>query len=140
LNFKGADKLQVSELRPAPKPSKAEIKALTALEASHIRVLPVATTWAAMKRISGTGGQPRRRGLGADRHVVSLIHLNLAGTKVTDASLVYLRGLKNLTRLHLEKTRVTDAGLANLRGLTELTYLNLYGTAITDAGSSVSMV
>src|SRR5882724_837536 len=42
LNFKEGDKLQVFELRPAPKPSKAEIKPLAALGASHIRVLPVA--------------------------------------------------------------------------------------------------
>ncbi len=72
-------------------------------------------------------------------HVVQLggagvVWLNLAGTKITDAGLAKLAGLKSLEKLHLEKTGITDAGLAHLAGLSKLTYLNLYGTKITDAG------
>ena len=63
-----------------------------------------------------------------------LVWLNLARTKVTDASLANVAKAKNLTRLHLENTGVTDAGLKHLSGLEHLTYLNLYGTGITDAG------
>ncbi|MDA0841354.1 MAG: hypothetical protein O2857_26620, partial [Planctomycetota bacterium] len=58
--------------------------------------------------------------------------LNLANTRVTDAGLVHLKGLKHLTRLHLEKTEISDAGLAHLAGLADLEYLNLYGTNVTD--------
>jgi hypothetical protein len=65
-----------------------------------------------------------------------LVHLNLRGQPVTDASLVHLKGLTSLTRLHLEKTQITDKGLDNLKGLTNLEYLNLYGTAVSDAGLS----
>lgn len=60
--------------------------------------------------------------------------LNLGSSKITDAGLAHLKGLKNLRRLHLERTAVTDAGLANLAGLSALEYLNLYGTQVTDAG------
>lgn len=60
--------------------------------------------------------------------------LNLAGTKVTDAGLKQVAGMKNLTQLHLERTAVTDAGLRSLSKLRELEYLNLYGLPITDNG------
>ena len=42
--------------------------------------------------------------------------------------------MKELTELHLENTKVTDAGMPVIAGLKSLTYLNLYGTSITDAG------
>ena len=63
-----------------------------------------------------------------------LTWLNLAGTKMSDAGLKSLGGMKNLTRLHLEKTTITDAGLANLAGLENLEYLNLYNTKVSNAG------
>lgn len=58
--------------------------------------------------------------------------LDLGGTKVTDAGMAEVAGMKNLTRLHLEKTAVTDAGVARLAKLRQLEYLNLYGTQVTD--------
>lgn len=63
-----------------------------------------------------------------------VVWLNLAATKVTDAGLARLAGLKNLQRLHLERTGIGDDGLAHLRDLTELRYLNLYGTKVSDKG------
>lgn len=65
---------------------------------------------------------------------VQIYDLNLANTKVTDAGLSVLDGMKNLHRLHLEKTAVTDGGLAHLKNLTALEYVNLYSTGVTDAG------
>ena len=41
--------------------------------------------------------------------------LNLMGTKVTDAGLEHLDGLKNLQLLHLSGTRVTDKGMTKLK-------------------------
>ena len=64
-----------------------------------------------------------------------LTAIDLARTKVTDAGLKSLAGMKNLTEVHLEGTAVTDAGLDNLTGLASLEYLNLYGTKVTDAGA-----
>ena len=64
----------------------------------------------------------------------SLVHLNLRGQDLTDAQMVHLKDLVNLTRLHLENTKITDKGLVQLKGLTNLEYLNLYGDAVTDAG------
>lgn len=61
--------------------------------------------------------------------------VDLARTKVTDAGLAALSGMKNLTELHLENTGITDAGVEHLKGLTSLEYLNLYNTKVTDAGA-----
>ena len=61
--------------------------------------------------------------------------VDLARTKVTDAGLAGLTGMKNLTELHLENTGITDAGLDHLKGLGSLEYLNLYNTKVTDAGA-----
>jgi hypothetical protein len=41
--------------------------------------------------------------------------LDLSGTRVTDAGLKELAGLKGLQTLHLGGTRVTDAGLRELQ-------------------------
>jgi hypothetical protein len=64
----------------------------------------------------------------------SVVSLNLRGQDVTDAQLVHLKELTNLTRLHLENTKITDKGLEQLKGLANLEYLNLYGDNVTDAG------
>ncbi len=48
--------------------------------------------------------------------------------KVTDADLMHLKALKNLTTLYLPYTNVGDAGLQKLKGLTKLTNLYLPGT------------
>ncbi|MBE2284425.1 MAG: hypothetical protein IAE77_13290 [Prosthecobacter sp.] len=60
--------------------------------------------------------------------------LDLARTKVTDAGLAKVAGMKGLKELHLEGTTIGDAGLDQLKGLSELEYLNLYNTKVTDAG------
>jgi len=125
-------------MRDPPKPSAAEIKALAGLEASPIRVAPVALNVGWREASVRTGGASvNDAALASLSHVSTLIHLNLAGVAVTDTGLAWVRGLTNLTRLHLERTPITDSGLVNLEGLKDLAYLNLYGTAITDAGLSL---
>ena len=62
-----------------------------------------------------------------------MVELNLARSKVTDAGLAALAGMKNLKRLHLQSTAVTDAGIDTIAGLPALEYLNLFGTKVTDA-------
>lgn len=64
----------------------------------------------------------------------NLLQVNVARTKVTDASLATVAKMKNLTNLRLELTGVSDAGLDHLGKLENLEYLNLYGTKVTDAG------
>ena len=44
----------------------------------------------------------------------------------TDAGLVYLSGLTNLSKLDLTGTRVTDAGLVHLKRLTKLVTLDIH--------------
>ncbi len=63
-----------------------------------------------------------------------LAELNLSRSKVTDAGLASLAGMKNLKKLHLPNTAVTDAGIDALLGLGQLEYLNLFNTKITDVG------
>ena len=42
--------------------------------------------------------------------------------------------MRALQRLHLDLTKVTDAGLPRLSGLRRIEYLNLRSTAVTDKG------
>lgn len=63
--------------------------------------------------------------------------MRLPDTNVSDAGLVHLRGLTQLTSLSISGTKVTDAGLVYLSGLTNLTTLNLSATKVTDAGLGV---
>lgn len=61
-----------------------------------------------------------------------IVALDLAKTKVSDASCALIAKMPNLRELHLENTAVTDAGVAQIKGLSKLEYLNLYGTKVTD--------
>ena len=63
-----------------------------------------------------------------------VIEVELASSRVTDAGLKELAGLKNLTTIELDFTLVTDAGLKELAGLKSLTTLELGYTKVTDAG------
>ena len=63
-----------------------------------------------------------------------LEELTLPGTPVTDAGLVHLKGLINLSVLDLGGTYLTDAGMVHLKGLTDLSKLDLALTDVTDAG------
>ena len=63
-----------------------------------------------------------------------VVEVNLERTQITDAGLVYLKGMTRLTELGLANTQITDAGLEHLKDLTSLTTLGLDGTKITDAG------
>ncbi len=60
--------------------------------------------------------------------------LCLNSTKMTDAGLKELAGLKSLRALYLGGTQVTDAGLKEVAGLKSLQTLDVRGTKVTDAG------
>lgn len=62
----------------------------------------------------------------------SIVALDLAKTKVTDAALVSIAKMTNLRELHLENTAVTDAAGVQLKTLAKLEYINLYSTKVTD--------
>ena len=70
-------------------------------------------------------------------HLTGLTDLSLLcirGSRVTDGGLLHLKSFTNLTGLYLDGNRLTDAGLAHLAALKHLTSLSLVGTQITDAG------
>ncbi len=60
--------------------------------------------------------------------------LDLSRTRVKDADLAALAGMRNLARLILSRTEIGDAGLAHLAGNAALEEINLYSTGVTDAG------
>ena len=61
--------------------------------------------------------------------------MGLDETRITDAGLVYLKGLTNLeVGLGLNHTAITDVGLEHLKDLKKLKQLSLRGTNVTDAG------
>jgi hypothetical protein len=63
-----------------------------------------------------------------------LNYLDLRLTKIGDAATVHIQNLKSLQTLNLFRTEVGDLGLARLKRLTELRTLLLGGTRVTDAG------
>ncbi len=78
---------------------------------------------------------------GWDRHDYSVIAnrtdtivLQMANADVTDETLRYLAGLKELRELDLNNTQVADAGLKELSELPKLRDLRLARTRITDDG------
>jgi len=60
--------------------------------------------------------------------------LSFQGTKITDADLKELAGMKRLQVLNLSDSKITDAGLKELAGMKHLEALNLLYTKVTDAG------
>ena len=73
-------------------------------------------------------------GLAHLKGLKTLAWLSLNGTKVGDAGLVHLKDLKQLEGLNLNDTKVGDAGLVKLRGLKNLEYLSLGGPNVSDVG------
>jgi Planctomycete cytochrome C len=65
---------------------------------------------------------------------LNIYALDFSRTRVKDADLAHLAGMKNLARLILSKTEIGDAGMAHLRNNVALEHLNLYHTQVTDAG------
>jgi hypothetical protein len=63
--------------------------------------------------------------------------LDLSSTRLTDAGLKELAGLKSLQTLNLYATQVTDGGLKELAGLQNLQTLNLVATQVTDGGARI---
>ena len=72
------------------------------------------------------------------KSIPSLVSVNLAQSKVTDAGLAALADLPAVSSLTLSDTAITDAGLAHVRKLTRLNTLALDGTSVTDAAASVT--
>ncbi|HWB03225.1 MAG TPA: c-type cytochrome domain-containing protein [Verrucomicrobiales bacterium] len=62
-----------------------------------------------------------------------LVDLNLSRSKVTDAGMAAVAGMKNLKRLNLANTAVSDAAADHFAPLGALEYLNLVGTKVSDA-------
>jgi uncharacterized membrane protein/mono/diheme cytochrome c family protein len=61
-----------------------------------------------------------------------IVWLKGGETRITDAGLINISKLTNLTRLSLENTLVSDEGISTLRALSFLQYLNLVNTQVSD--------
>lgn len=64
----------------------------------------------------------------------NVLALDLTRTRIKDADLAPLAGMRNLVRLELKRNALTDAALVHLKGLSDLESLNLFDTQVTDAG------
>jgi len=64
----------------------------------------------------------------------NLRFLSLAGTRITDDGLEYIRVLKDLQELHLDGTAITNKGLELIKELENVEVLDLKDTTITDDG------
>jgi hypothetical protein len=76
----------------------------------------------------GDAGLAKLRGL---RHIKTLY---LSFTQITDASMDLVAGFEHLETLRLVGTRVSDTGLARLANLKHLQELDVRKTRVTDAG------
>jgi hypothetical protein len=65
---------------------------------------------------------------------LNIYKLDLSRTRVKDADLAALAGMRNLASLILSRTEITDAGLAQITANAALEEINLYSTMVTDAG------
>jgi hypothetical protein len=65
---------------------------------------------------------------------LGLESLSHDGGVITDETLEYVKGLRDLKHLHLTSTKITDAGLEHLKWLHNLRRLELVGAKITDDG------
>ena len=68
------------------------------------------------------------------KELPKLDHLNLSGMPVADGDLPRLRGAR-LKTLDLRGTRITDAGLMHLQGIRGLRHVDVRGTYVTTAGA-----
>src|SRR5262249_19638942 len=96
-----------------------------------------AAEWAiAQGGVVRVNGEERERKVAAElpKERFTLTHVNLEGTKVSDAGLTHLKELKALTHLYVSNTKVSDAGLIHLKELKGLTSLGLAILPVSDAG------
>ncbi len=80
---------------------------------------------------------PRQIGDAGMANIVGLHKLrdlNIYDSKITDASMGYIKNLKDMQKLIISANDIGDAGVAQLAGLTNVTILNLSSTKISDAG------
>ena len=119
---------------PTPKSSQAKTDKSPAQNANADPVAALETIGAKIKR--NDQGEVVEVSLRLSRKITvggQTTHLHQP-TKITDAGLVYLKGLTNLQNLNLAVPQITDAGLVHLKELTNLQTLNLSATQVTDAG------
>jgi Leucine-rich repeat (LRR) protein len=134
----GKEYVSVVVTRPAPavvRPGKAGEKKPPVMAGDERAVA---------KWVLSLGGRVRVRVAGREQDFASVkdlpaeafqvIGVYLTGTKVSDAEVVHLKGLPNLTGLNLSHTQVSDTGLAHLKGLTRLMRLELHAVQVSDAG------
>jgi hypothetical protein len=61
------------------------------------------------------GSQVENDDLAGLKHIANLKNVDLRGTRISDAGLVHLEGLKTLDRLYLTRSLATEAGAEKVR-------------------------
>ncbi len=120
---------------PSDEVARADEKAVQKLKDAGIIVLPVAKDNHYLMVSFVTAGA------GADTLMKlleplqkQLVWLRLDDANISDQTMDFVAGFRNLTRLYLSNTKITDSGLSKLHPLKQLQVLNLVNTGVTEKG------
>lgn len=125
----------VNPFMPVAEVGEPSEKAVQALEAIGVKVMPVAAEngYVMVNAVNATvfGDKEAELLLPLKEHIA---WLKLSNTQISDTALKIIAQLPRVTRLQLENTRVTDAGVQALADCKLLMHLNLVGTKVTEKG------
>ncbi|HVI46441.1 MAG TPA: c-type cytochrome domain-containing protein [Chitinophaga sp.] len=126
-----------NEFVPAAATAQLNGKAVQALVARGVKVLPVAAdnNYTAVSCVNAPGFSDKDMALLLPLKE-QLIWLDLSGTQITDEAFNTLAELKQLTRLDIRNTQVKGIQLARLSACAMLRYLNLSGAPVSDTALS----
>lgn len=100
-----------------------------------LSVQPLAGNVRYLSVVAGPAASAPDPGLEALQPIAANIAwMELTHAAVGDSTLALLAAMPHLSRLRLSGTKVTDAGIERLKGLRYLEYLNLVDTDVGDAG------
>jgi len=125
------------DIIPAENVSAADTKAIAALTAKGVLVVPVGSE----SNYISVSFVNARSTVDTDLEMLlplreQLLWLNVGRTQITDEGLRVIAQLTTLSKLNLEYTGISDAGLVNLLPLKKLASLNLVGTKSGDEGTA----
>jgi len=108
---------------------------LEAARRAGLAVQPLAGSTHYLSVTPGRTAAPVATGLAALQPIAgNVAWMDLTHTEVGDSTMTLLAAMPHLSRLRLSGTKVTDAGIEQLKGLRYLEYLNLVDTDVSDAG------
>ena len=104
----------------------------TAIDDNGLALIP---QFEHLKKLRLSHNQITDAGIAHLANIVGLVDLDLSeNSRLSDAGMMHLSGLKKLKKLNLWSVPIGDAGVRELADLTDLAWLNLDNTQLTDDG------